>query len=60
MQIKSSVMLIAFPRGLEIGDMHGWSMLYRASKMDDPQAIALECFSADSKLEGMRQQIIFY
>lgn len=53
-------MLIAFPHGVEIGDMRRQPMFYRASEMDTPQAIMLECFFTDTKSEGMHQLPKFY
>lgn len=41
MKIKSSLMFLAFPSGLKIGDMCERSMFYHANDMDNPQAITL-------------------
>ena len=59
-EIKSSVILIAFPYGLKIGDRHRQSMFCQDSEMDSPQTIMLECFVVDPKSEGMHQFPRFY
>lgn len=60
MKIKSSIILISFPSGLKIGDMHRRSMFYQVSEMDGLQAIVHECFVANPKSEGMPQWPMFY
>ena len=61
MKIESGViLLIAFLRGLEIGDTCGWSRFYWASEIDVPQAIALDYFIGDPKSKGRFQQLRFY